>query len=267
MDAEELVRSGDLNAALATLQEKIRDNPAASDLRVFLFQLLVVRGDWDRALTQLNVAAELDSLTLLMAQTCRELLQCEGFREQVFNGERSPLVFGEPQQWMGSLIQALVPASQGNGKAAMQIATDAFDVAPASPGKIDDQAFDWLADADMRLGPAMEAVINGKYYWIPFSNISQINIHPPEDLRDLVWIPAEFKWRNEGEAVGFIPSRYPGSTSDHQLALGRRTQWDDLGDNYYTGMGQKVLSTEAGDFPLLEVRQIVFDHPAETGSQ
>ena len=46
-------------------------------LRVFLFQLLCVLGQWERALTQLNVAAELDAQALAMAQMYREALQCE----------------------------------------------------------------------------------------------------------------------------------------------------------------------------------------------
>lgn len=268
MDAEDLIKSGDLGAALSALQDKIRNNPESSKDRIFLFQLLSVQGTWDRALTQLNVAAELDPLALLMAQACRELLQSEGFREEVFQGGRSPLVFGEPEAWIAKLFQALQPAASGDGTAAMNIASEAFDSAPASPGKIDDQPFEWLSDADMRLGPCMEAIVNGKYYWIPFSNISEVKIQPPEDLRDLVWLPAEFTWRNEGEAVGFIPTRYPESTGDDQLALCRKTEWTDLGENYYIGKGQKVLSTEAEDYSLLQVRHISFDHPeAPAGSE
>jgi protein involved in temperature-dependent protein secretion len=34
--------------------------------------------------------------------------------------------------------------------------------------------FAWLADADVRLGPVLEAIVDGKYYWIPFGNLSAI---------------------------------------------------------------------------------------------
>ena len=53
-------------------------------------------------------------------------------------------------------------------------------------------------------------MISGRYFWIPVQNIRQIKIEPPTDLRDLVWLPVHFTWANEGEAVGLIPSRYPG---------------------------------------------------------
>ena len=67
MQTEELVRAGQLEEALSCLEDTIRENPAEAKYRVFLFQLLCVLGDWKRALTQLNVAAELDATNLLIA--------------------------------------------------------------------------------------------------------------------------------------------------------------------------------------------------------
>ena len=106
--AEQAVRDGDPEGALKTLQEQIRHNPSDAKLRVFLFQLLCVVGEWDRALNQLNVAAELDPGALAMAQMYREALQCERFRADVFAGKRSPVIFGEPEDWMALLIESLL---------------------------------------------------------------------------------------------------------------------------------------------------------------
>ncbi|GAI96313.1 unnamed protein product, partial [marine sediment metagenome] len=80
MQAEELLQAGQLTEALAVLEDQIRSDPANAKLRVFLFQLLSVQGDWERALTQLNVAAEIDPINLLMAQVCRAALNCEALR-------------------------------------------------------------------------------------------------------------------------------------------------------------------------------------------
>jgi len=81
--AEQSLRDGDPVAALKYLQEQVRAKPADSKLRVFLFQLLAVTGQWERALNQLNVAAELDPAALAMAQMYREAIRCELLREQV----------------------------------------------------------------------------------------------------------------------------------------------------------------------------------------
>ncbi|WP_243671872.1 hypothetical protein [Paraburkholderia kirstenboschensis] len=72
MTAEERLREGDLDGCLSELQSRVRKEPSKAAYRVFLFQLLAVTGAWDRALTQLNVAGELDAAALPMVQTYRE---------------------------------------------------------------------------------------------------------------------------------------------------------------------------------------------------
>ena len=49
--AEELFRAGDLKGCLAELQSEVRKRPADPKLRIFLAQLLMVTGDWDRAVS------------------------------------------------------------------------------------------------------------------------------------------------------------------------------------------------------------------------
>lgn len=264
MKAEESIKAGDLDAALSELQSAVRDNPAKPEYRTFLFQLMCVMGRWDRALTQLNVVADMDGSALLMAQTYRELLLCEAFRAEVFMGKRVPLLFGEPNSWLGNLIQALEPASQGRGEDANQIVMAAMDQINARAGTIDGQPFDWLSDADMRLGPVFEIILNGKYYWVPMDAVAEISFSEPEDLRDLVWIPIQVRWVNEGNSIGFMPVRYPGEAtiSDPQSALARKTDWTDVGDNFYTGSGQRMLTTDTGEFSLLQTRKIVFEAAA-----
>ena len=60
MTAKELLQQGKLEEARKALQEEVRAKPTDAKLRVFLFQLMAVMGDWERALNQLNVAADLD---------------------------------------------------------------------------------------------------------------------------------------------------------------------------------------------------------------
>ena len=259
MKADELVKAGKLTEALAALQREVRDNPSDAKLRVFLFQLLSVMGQWDKALTQLNIAAELDAKNLLMAEICRDGLAAEAFRAEVFAGKRQPLVFGQPPEWVGLLLQANQLAEQGNHDAAGDARQRAFDAAPATSGTVNGQPFEWIADSDMRLGPMLEAVIQGRYFWIPFEHVREIKIEAPADLRDLVWLEAMFTWSNGGTAPGLIPTRYPGSesSSDPALSLARRTEWDTRGDGASIGVGQRVLATDADEYPLLEVRHIM----------
>ena len=265
MSAQQSLQDGNLEEALAQLQAEVRASPAKAELRVFLFQLMAVLGEWSRALDQLNIAGELDAGTLAMVQTYREALQCEALRDEIFAGARSPLLFGEPEAWCAEVINALALGAAGKLGEAQAARLAALDQAPAVPGTIDGEPFEWIADADSRIGPFLEAVVNGKYYWLPFHRIQAIHLEEPVDLRDLVWLPAHFTWSNGGEAVGLVPSRYPGSGTSEEsgIRLARATLWRDMGEEQYFGLGQRMLATDASDYSLLNVREILLSSPVE----
>jgi len=257
--AESSLRDGDLAGALAQLQEQVRNQPANAKLRIFLFQLLCVRGEWERALNQLKVASGLDAAALAMAQMYGEAVRCEAIRTDVFNGKKVPMVFGAPEQWLALLIESLLVAGRGDAQKANELRQRAFEDANVSSGEINGQPFEWIADADSRLGPVLEAVINGKYYWVPFERLSGVTIEEPEDLRDMVWMPAQLQFENGGESVALIPTRYPGSeaSDDGLIALARKTVWQEVAPDTHHGLGQRVFATDANDVPLLELRTLV----------
>jgi type VI secretion system protein ImpE len=261
--ADESFRAGDLATCMALLQADVRRRPEDVRQRVFLVQLLMVQGEWERALTQLGVLKELDASALPMVHAYSAAIQCERLRAGVFRGERSPLLFGEPEPWMAEMVQALGLQAQGHASEAAEVRGRALEAAPATPGTLDGQAFEWLADADPRLGPMLEVLLNGNYYWVPVHRVGEIRIEAPTDIRDLVWLPADFVWANGGEAVGFIPTRYPGSESstDNAIRLARKTDWQGA-DDQCIGLGQRVLASDAFEVPLLELRSLTFERPS-----
>ena len=89
MTARDVLREGDPRAALELLKQEVRKAPRDAALRTFLFQMFCVFGEWERAVTQLTAAAELDPLALPMAQAYRAAIRCELLRNRVFAG-RSP---------------------------------------------------------------------------------------------------------------------------------------------------------------------------------
>ncbi|ESQ09456.1 MAG TPA: virulence protein SciE type [Chromatiaceae bacterium] len=258
MDAELALKQGDLDVALQQLQAKIRKAPADPKLRVFLFQLFCVLGDWQKAANQLKVAVELDAGSLAMARTYKPALQAAALRDSVFAGERDPIVFGEPEQWIALLFQALRVGAQGNQTQSQQLRSQAFAAAPETPGQIDGESFAWIADADMRMGPMLEMILNGRYNWVPFQHIRHIRFEQPTDLRDLVWMPAHITWTNAGKSVALIPTRYPGSetSQDSSIRLAAHTDWLEQGEDLFYGLGQRMLATDQGEYPLLAIREI-----------
>ena len=259
--AEQAIREGELDQALAAVQDAVRGQPAKAEHRVSLFQLLAVAGEWAKALRQLNVLSDLDPKMELLAATYRQLIACEGVRGAVFEGKRAPLCLGDPPAWYARLVEALRLDGAGQHAAAKDLRDEAFAAAEPTAGRFGDDAFAWLADADERLGPILEAIVGGRYFWIPFARVRRIELDEPEDLRDLVWLPARLTWANLGEAVGFIPVRYWGSEldPDPMLRLGRRTEWRQLGTGSWCGFGQRMLATDQAEYPLLDSRVIALE--------
>ncbi len=258
MLADQLVSEGKLTEALKVLQDAVRKDPSNAKYRVFLFQLLAVLGNWARALNQLNVAAELDANNLAMAQIYREALQCEALRADIFAGKRVPLVFGEPAPWLVMMFEALRLENANSPAQAASLRTTALEQAPATGGSINGERFEWLADTDPRLGPILEAVVNGRYYWIPLYRLQKIEIEAPVDLRDVVWMPARLTTANGGETMALIPARYNETvgSADAQLLLSRGTQWNEVNGQ---GLGQRVFATDMADYSLLDLRLLEFD--------
>ena len=259
-----LVTAGRPGEALAQVQQQVRARPQDAKLRVLLFQLLVVTGQWQRAGTQLEVCGELDAEALPMVNTYREALKCELVREAVFDGKTTPLLFGQPAEWPALLVEALRLQAEGQAQAAQAMREQALARAEPVAGTLDGAPFEWICDADSRLGPVLEAVVNGRYSWVPFSALIKLQIEAPSDLRDLVWLPAYLWFPNGGETVALVPTRYARSTTwdDERVWMARRTEWTPIAApevERYAGVGQRVFATDAGEHSLLDVRSIELD--------
>jgi len=251
-------------AALAAAEQATRAQPAAARPRIALFQLMCILGQWKRAMNQLEVIGQLDAQALSMVSTYREAIKCEAVRAKVFAGTTTPLAFGEPQPWLAWLVEALQQEAGGNASAAADLRARAFEEAAFPSGTANEQPFDWIADSDPRLGPVLEAIVNGKYYWMPLAALAQVDIDPPEDLRDMVWTAAHFVFVNGGESVGLIPTRYPGSeaSADGAISLARKTVWDSGPAGSVAGSGQRIFATDDREIALLDLRQLIIQPSA-----
>ena len=266
MDTLEAIKEGLLDEALATAKEAVRKSPTSGGARSVLFQLYCVQGNLEAAQTQLKLVGDFDIEASLWVGVCEKLLVCEAERRQVFAGKQAPTLFGKPPEWVGGMIEAFRLGLEGSWQAAAASQTQALEAAPATSASLNGQEVQWIADGDSRLGPLLEAYIDGKYYWIPFEHIRKLSLRPRTHLMDSVWAPADFEWLNEGQTAGYIPVRYPGSegSTDPLIQMGRKTEWREEAENFYRGLGHRTLVTDTVDFGLAEVKSIQFSHPAAT---
>lgn len=239
---------------LAAALSAVKSMPTDPSSRMKLFRLFCLTGKWDRAVIQLDTASGMDAELAMTSLVYKQAIACERFRSEVFAGTRTPVVIGEPQPWLGWMMEAL----RSDNARGMALREQALAQAPASPGLLDGEPFEWLADADPRLGPVCEAFIDGKYYWLPFERIARLEMSAPDDLIDLVWVSAELVFDNGGAKQALLPTRYPGSeaSQDDLILTSRRTEWLGTEASGYRGIGQREWVTDQGETGLLDVRQL-----------
>lgn len=235
MKAEELLRSGRLDEAVERLTAELREDPLDVKRRTFLFELLCFSGEYGRAEKQLQALEEGNQERALGILLYRAALHAERARQALFEEKGYPT--GESP-------------------------------APVS-GTLNGKAFQVLSDADPRIGARLEVFAAGDYLWIGLEHVAALEIEPPKRLRDLLWIPARlrtgpsFQDRDLGEVLLPALSPFTWQHPDDAVRLGRTTEWceDEAGE--VAPYGQKMLSLDGVEFPLLEIRQLEIRAPEQ----
>jgi type VI secretion system protein ImpE len=260
-DPDALLRSGDVAGTRAALIEAVRARPGDDRVRMFLFQLLCVTGEWDKARKQLETLVQVAADAQMLGVTYNQVLDAERLRGDVFAGKAQMPVLAGMGGWIEGVAEAITLLAQGQVEAAEAARDAAFGQAPDTPGSIDGNAFDWIADSDMRFGPAFEAIVAGRYGLVPFDAVESITTQGPRDLRDLLWLPVQMALRSGQTIAAFLPSRYPGTegSSDGATQLGKQTDWREQpwGE---AGLGQRLWTlSDESEVGLLQFRQLAFD--------
>lgn len=252
-----------LHESLAKLESRIRTQPGDADLRAAFAQLLCLDGNWPRALAQLKSWAALKPQAQPTVTLLEQAISGEQQRAEVMAGRVRPVTPDRQWPWLVSMMSAMEAESAESGA----LREAALEAAEANPGQLTTQdgqtvAFDWLMDGDCRLGPVCEAIVNGRYFWLPFSAISAMQFQSPASVTDLVWRHTLVRLQDGSEQVCQIPVRYPlNKDAEDRFKLSRVTEWQTLpGDlSQYVGFGQKVWLNDNAEFSLLDLATISFN--------
>lgn len=235
MKARTLYEQGELDSAIEVLGQELRDDPTDVRRRTFLFELLCFAGQRDRAEKQLDVLARGGQDAEMGALLYRAALHADRERDRKFRDE---------------------DFSRGEGGP------------PPVRGTLNGEGFDSFEDADPRIGARLEVYAGGQYTWLPLEHVSRLQIEEPKRLRDLLWAPGRVQVGPElenlelGEVLVPVLSPLTADSSDAHLRLGRATDWAETSDGLPYPVGQKLFLVDGEAVPLLEVRELVIEGPA-----
>jgi len=228
MNALELFQSGQLQAAIQALGDEVRGAPLDAKRRIFLFELLCFVGDYDRAEKHLDVIADASQAANVGALLYRSAMHAERTRQKMFEDSSFPM----PRK--------------------------AFEAS----GHFNAGTFTGFADADPRIGGALEVFVAGSYSWIDFEHIASIEIPRPKRLRDLLWTPAivtttpAYQALELGEVLLPVLSPFSWKESDDSVRLGRSTIWREDPVHGEIPVGQKMFLAGEEAIPILELGKV-----------
>jgi type VI secretion system protein ImpE len=258
MTADDLLRSADLEGARAELIDTVKRAPGDPGARMYLWQLMALSGEWDKALSHLRILAQLSGEAQMLANVYHQAITAERARLDAWAGKAPFTVLVSSSPWIDTLAEGLGALARGETAAGERLRDEAFDAVGDTPGAIGDEKFTWIADVDSRLGPCFEAVVSGKWGLIPFEAVTRIKTEGPKDLRDLIWLPVELFLRSGQSAAAMLPARYPGSeTGSNAVKLGRATEWVSGPDGDHP-IGQRLWTTDADiEFGILDFNELL----------
>ncbi|QOY88435.1 type VI secretion system accessory protein TagJ [Paludibaculum fermentans] len=231
MGAAELYRDGKLKEAIQALGAEIRDNPTDLRRRTFLFELLCLAGEYERASKHLSLLSSVSPDAEIGAIVYRSALVAERERQNAFEKKQYP-------------------------------ETDNKVTGKALSGTLNGRPFHSIEDADPRIGMRFEVFVAGEYVWLPMEYVVSIKIEQPRFLRDTIWCSAlidtspQFGDKKFGEVL--MPAIYPLSWQheDNNVKLGRATEWQDSEEGGIP-FGQRMLVLDGEEaIPFLEVRDL-----------
>lgn len=260
--AKELFDAGQLDAAIAELTREVKARPTDMHLRTFLFELLCLAGDWDRADKQLDVIGNQSTQAEIGVQIYRNNTKAERARERLFADGLQPHFLLEPPPYVDLHLAALAFLRNGDGQSARETLDRAEEERPMLSGRYNgNQVFkDFRDDSDFT-GPVLELIVREQYAWLPFEQIARIEFAPPKSLRDLIWSSVSIEARDGTVGEVYVPNLYPqtAANSDDQVRLGRLTSWQQVGDGLQQPAGLRLFLIDGEDRARLEVQSVEFN--------
>ncbi|MDX6711313.1 MAG: type secretion system protein ImpE [Blastocatellia bacterium] len=267
--AKTLFDAGQLSEAIAALTQAVKGNPGDTRLRTFLFELLCFAGDWERAGRQLDVIGHQGTSAEVGVQVYHNCIKAEIDRRHLITDCLAPHFIKEPPQYVDMHLEAINQLRLGDTQGLTRTLQQAEEERPALSGTRGDQIFQDFRDLDDLFGPVLELIVQNKYTWLPLEQVVELTVDTPTQLRDLIWSPVNIQMVDK-DLRAFIPNIYVNSylNTDDRIKLGRMTDWEQIADDCYKGVGLRVFAIDDAEQGVHELKKLTFDqHDAGAAAQ
>ena len=261
MELKELIKSGPLARAREQLVAAVKKSPADQGNRILLFQVLACMGQWDKARRHLEIIASLDSDRKAGVRAYLDLIRAETERLEVIRGKQPPSFLPEPPGYLEIYENAHRHLHAGRFQEAKAGFMEISRLRPRVSGTLNNKEFNGFQNTDTRLFCFLEAFVHERHILLPLEFIRELVLARPKSFLDLLWASAQITtW--EGLTLNcFLPVLYPETflEPDDRLRRGQMTDWTDLGEKIYRGVGRQVFQAGDEDVGILEIEQIIFN--------
>lgn len=241
--AADLFEAGRLDDAIAAQIQAVKTDAGNEAKRLFLFELAVFAGQWDRAGRQLDAINYPDAERNANVAAYRALLDAEKQRAAVLASGERPEFLIDPPADTERRVEALKCVAENRPEEAAAILREIDDEAAPIRGELNGRPFELLRDCDDLFGTTLEVFsTTGTYYWVPVQQIASLTVNEPQQLRDLAWLPATLEMRDGPAGDVFLPVRYPNSENhaDNDVRLARSTDWSEPENGPVRGSGVRL---------------------------
>lgn len=259
-EAKELLESGNLKAATDAALAFVKTHPTDYAARIFLFELAIFAGDWDRAGRQLDVIGHQDTTAMVGSLIYRQCIEAEKKRADFFAKGTKPEFLADPPDYVYGILTANNRLREGKTAEAREILDTVENDRPAFACTIDGTEASDFRDYNDLTSAILEVIIKDSYVWVPFEQIERIEFFDRKSLRDNFWLQARMETSNGTNGEVFVSALYCDSWKhdDDQIRLGKLTDWRDAGDDIYVGEGTKLFAVDGAHRSILDIRNIEF---------
>ena len=262
--------AGRLNAAIDGATATLRDQPANTDARSLLAELLCIRGDFERAEQQLTTLVDFSPDRGEEITAWRGLLHAARARMDVFDNGAAPALTGPATERIRNLLAALMAWRDGAADSAERYEVLETERVPWS-ATVDGTPVPDVRELDDRMAGILDVMTTqGEYLWIDVGDIASLDPAPRRRPLDAAWRPAHLTLRDGFSGRVYLPIIYPTATDDEASLLGQRTDWQES-HGVVMGVGQRCWLAGDNVIPLGEIGAVeapeAVDAPAASGAQ